>query len=42
MDEEIATSEVPERRAGHIAVAVGKFILVWGGYNDEEVRTRYW
>jgi hypothetical protein len=38
MDEEVLTSGLPERRAGHIAVAAGKFILVWGGYNDEEVR----
>ena len=28
---------MPPARSGHVAVCIGKFMVVWGGYNDEEV-----
>ena len=28
---------MPPARSGHVAVCIGKFMIAWGGYNDEEV-----
>ena len=26
---------MPPARSGHVAVCIGKFMIVWGGYNDK-------
>ena len=35
--EAVYSPDQPEPTAGHIAVAVGKFVAVWGGYVDKPV-----
>ena len=37
MDEAAYSTARPERTAGHIALTVGRYVLIWGGYHDGSV-----